>query len=195
MKKGHDLRAYREKENARLKKFYYANHEKELERGKMRRLRDKEKMAAYQREYYKENRDRILARGTAYIKSNPERRRAYVRGYKKEKYATDPHYRLDVLLRARLKAAVGGHAYKKAESAKKLIGCSVSELKLHLESLFQEGMTWENHGLHGWHIDHSRPLSTFDLSSLEEQKKAFHYSNLHPLWAFDNLSKGNKILV
>ena len=53
-------------------------------------------------------------------------------------------------------------------------------------------MKWDNHGLYGWHIDHIQPCNSFDLSNEEEQKKCFHYSNMQPLWAFDNLSKGAK---
>ncbi len=64
----------------------------------------------------------------------------------------------------------------------------------HLEKQFKEGMTWENHGLYGWHIDHIIPCASFDLTDLEQQKKCFHYTNLQPLWAKENLIKGVKIL-
>ena len=51
-----------------------------------------------------------------------------------------------------------------------------------------EGMSWENHG--DWHVDHIRPCCSYDLTIEEEQKKCFHYTNLQPLWAEENLSKG-----
>ena len=64
----------------------------------------------------------------------------------------------------------------------------------HIESLFKEGMAWDNYGRHGWHVDHIRPLSSFNLDNYDEYTKAWNLSNLQPLWAKDNLSKGSKIL-
>ena len=68
------------------------------------------------------------------------------------------------------------------------VGCSPAFLREHLERLFSDGMTWENQG--EWHVDHIRPCASFDLSTEEEKKRCFHYTNLQPLWATDNLSKG-----
>lgn len=73
------------------------------------------------------------------------------------------------------------------------LGCSLEELKTHLEQQFQLGMTWENWSRTGWHIDHIQPLSSFDLTDREQFLKAAHYTNLQPLWAKDNLVKHNKI--
>lgn len=76
----------------------------------------------------------------------------------------------------------------------KYVGCSLEELTLYLESKFQEGMTWENRGQFGWHIDHIIPLSNFDLSIEDNLYKSNNYKNLQPLWAKDNLVKSNKII-
>jgi hypothetical protein len=73
---------------------------------------------------------------------------------------------------------------KKPASTFKWIGCSPEELKAHLESLFTEGMTWENYG--EWHVDHIRPVCSF---TAEEWEQVNHYTNLQPLWAEDNYSK------
>lgn len=73
-----------------------------------------------------------------------------------------------------------------------LIGCSISELKGYLENLFSDGMSWDNRGMYGWHIDHVKPCASFDLTNEEEVKKCFHYTNLQPLWARDNFVKGSK---
>jgi len=74
-----------------------------------------------------------------------------------------------------------------------LIGCSVEVLWSHIESQFTTGMTKENYGVHGWHIDHIIPCDSFDFSDPEQQKQCFHYTNLQPLWAKDNIAKSNKI--
>lgn len=71
-----------------------------------------------------------------------------------------------------------------------LTGCSKDDLYSHLESKFTEGMNWDNYGK--WHIDHIKPCVSFDLTDTEEQKKCFHWTNLQPLWAIDNMRKGAK---
>ena len=79
----------------------------------------------------------------------------------------------------------------KSKPTLKLLGCSFEECWQHLESKFQPGMTKENYGL--WHVDHIRPCVSFDLTDPEQQKICFHYTNLQPLWAIDNMKKGSKI--
>ena len=63
---------------------------------------------------------------------------------------------------------------------------------IDIANQFSEGMSWSNHGLYGWHLDHIRPCFTFDLSAPEQQKECFNYKNLRPLWAKDNLSRPKK---
>lgn len=104
----------------------------------------------------------------------------------------DANYRIGKCQRGRIRELLVGK--KKCAPTLKLLGCSLVELKTYLESLFQLGMSWENYGKNGWHIDHIIPCAAFDLSKPEEQHKCFHYTNLQPLWAIDNLRKGNKII-
>jgi len=99
----------------------------------------------------------------------------------------DPKYRVMMALHCRLYMAVKQKKGKTME----LTGCSKQELLDYLESKFSEGMTWENYGK--WHIDHIRPCVSFNLQDSEEQKKCFHWTNLQPLWAVDNIRKGGKV--
>ena len=108
------------------------------------------------------------------------------------KYKTNPLWRLKNNLRRRLSFVLNGK--RKANSTEKLVGCNWFQLREHLEKQFKDGMTWDNYGKKGWHVDHIIPCDVFDLSIPEEQSKCFHYTNLQPLWWFDNLEKGSKIL-
>ena len=113
----------------------------------------------------------------------------------------NPNYKPDTSVTRKIKHSLRtrlNHAIKgvvKTGSAVRDLGCSIEELKRHLESQFAEGMNWDNYGLKGWHIDHIKPLDAFELEDPEELKKACHFSNLQPLWAKDNLKKGAKYEV
>lgn len=101
---------------------------------------------------------------------------------------TDPQVRLKHNIRTRLSAVVKGKRFSISTN----MGCTWLELKIHLESKFLSGMTWDNYGYKGWHIDHIKPLSLFDLTDKEQFTKACNYNNLQPLWAKDNFIKGAK---
>ena len=95
--------------------------------------------------------------------------------------------------RARLGMAIRQAGAKKSAITFSLIGCSIEFLKDWIQRKFKRGMTWNNHG--DWHIDHIVPCSAFDLRTKEGQRTCFHYTNLRPLWAADNLAKGDKIIT
>jgi len=119
-------------------------------------------------------------------------KKEYDKEYRKYKYKTDINYKIRRVLRKRFGETVKKE-YRKGKIVD-LLGCSVEEFKKYLETKFKEGMSWNNYGLRGWHIDHIIPCSKFDLIKEEEQKKCFHFSNLQPLWWNENLSKGNRLL-
>ena len=108
-----------------------------------------------------------------------------------KKYRQNPHWRALVNLRRRMSFVLAGA--RKAAHSIELLGCTRDELRAHLERQFTSGMTWDNYGVKGWHIDHRKPCAAFDLTNSEQQKECFHYTNLQPLWAKDNLAKGDKI--
>lgn len=81
--------------------------------------------------------------------------------------------------------------FTKTSKTGELIGCDWMTFKTHMESKFQDGMTWENHSFLGWHIDHIIPID-FGKTP-EEVAKLCHYTNLQPLWSEDNWNKSNKL--
>ncbi len=136
--------------------------------------------AQKKREYY----ERTKARWKDYRESH--RDEAATR--RRNRINSDPEFRLSSNLRTRLNKAIKSNA--KTGSAVSDLGCTIKYLKSYLESMFKIGMTWDNYGK--WHIDHIKPLISFDLTNPLELKKACHYTNLQPLWATDNLVKGSK---
>lgn len=110
--------------------------------------------------------------------------------YRKERMKTDIEFRLCCRIRSSISTKIRRLSRgKKCDSTVNLLGCSISDLKKHLESKFCVGMTWENYGK--WHIDHIRPCGSFNLTKESEQRICFHFSNLQPLWAMDNLKKND----
>jgi hypothetical protein len=108
-----------------------------------------------------------------------------------KRWKRDTKFRLLRTLRGRVAAALRAQKAGKWRKTAHLIGCSIEELKRHLETQFKQGMTWDNHGKH-WHIDHIKPCTAFDLTKPEEQLACFHWSNLQPLTASENLRKSDK---
>ena len=117
-------------------------------------------------------------------------RREWRASYNKRRYddPLDP-FKVVAIMRATVNVRIKYHNAKKCGGTMELVGCSVQELCNHLEALFEPGMTWDNWGRHGWHVDHIRPCASFDLTDLEQQKQCFHYTNLQPMWAKDNREK------
>lgn len=157
----------------------------------------------YFKEYYRKNaerckkaqRDRYAANPAAskkrwrnWVDNNREVFRVKCREYKKQRRKTDKQFALRLAVRERIKRYMKQH--RAQGSVTSALGCSWSELMRHLESKFQPGMSWENRA--DWHIDHIRPLSSFDLTDPAQFAQAAHYTNLQPLWALDNLRKSNK---
>jgi hypothetical protein len=179
---------YRQKNSSKIKRnqkeHYLKNPKKYIEYRQKRKTIHSE----YMKEYRQKNKKRILKQTRNWKKNNKEK----LRINHQYKYKNDIEYRLTLLLRSRMKHALNGKL--KISTTKELLGCTLSEFKKHIENQFAEGMSWENYGRYGWHIDHIKPCASFDLSKPEDQKICFHYTNLQPLWAKDNLTKHCKIL-
>ncbi len=114
--------------------------------------------------------------------------RAKIRAANKRMLST-PHLRIKFYLRKRLRNLLKGQT-SPCRTAD-LTGCTFHKLKRHLEAQFRDGMTWANHGRNGWHIDHIIACSRFNLTDIAEAQRCFHYTNLRPMWASENISKGD----
>jgi hypothetical protein len=136
--------------------------------------------------YYDLNKDKTSIKNKLYRKNNKEK----INKHNRNKHKTNVQFKLNINLRNRLNDALKNNY--KSGSAVRDLGCTVEELKKYLEFKFSSGMTWENWTIDGWHIDHIKPLSSFDLTDRNQLLEACHYTNLQPLWAIDNLSKGAK---
>jgi hypothetical protein len=158
---------------------------------------------ALQSKYYRENREIIKERRRnayaenkngyrdkilAAARENIEMRKEKL----KERSKQDPKWRLSRNMRTAVWRALGNGKFK-TDRTFNTLGYSVDELRDHLESKFQEGMTWDNYGQ--WHVDHKIPLSVFNYETSEclDFKKAWSLSNLQPLWALDNYRKTDRL--
>lgn len=158
----------------------------------------------------REHPENVRARVARWKKAHPDRLEEYrkrpevmQRENQRHRYRrqNDLLYRIGCNLRSRLNVSLRSHLRgnprlrktKKTWSAVRDLGCTMGELKSHLEAQFIPGMCWGNYGS-GWHVDHVLPIASFDLTKVAEIKKACHYMNLQPLWARENLCKGSKIM-
>ena len=187
------------------KKYYIKNKEKILLRCKKNYIKNKERILKKSREYYKKNKKIINKRKRNYQKlyclRNKEKilkwakkarmkRKDKFNKYIRDRLKTDINFKLRKTIRSRIRVALKNN--KNRSKTLELLGVNnITIAKKHLEKLFKSRMSWKNHGK--WHIDHIKPCSSFDLTKPSEQRKCFHYTNLQPLWASENLSKGNRI--
>ena len=169
------------------RQWYVAHAEIEIKKASV--YSKSEKCIKKRKEQYEKNKDKLLERNRIARCTPHARRLANIA--KNKRYANNPSFRLSANLRGRIRSALKGIA--KLKSSLELLGCTIDELKIHLESKFLNGMTWENYSYRGWHVDHIVPCASFDLSKPEAMSKCFHWTNLQPLWCKDNISKGSKI--
>jgi hypothetical protein len=160
------------------KDYYLKNKEKRNKQQKDWYVQNTEKSNTYNKDWYYSTKD---VRDAIRIS-----KKEYTYSQTKKKKQSDPVYRSICNLRARI-SYIAKNRYNKKFT--ELLGCSIEDARKHLEEQWQPGMSWDNYGLYGWHIDHIKPCNTFDLTDPDQQKKCFHYTNLRPLWAKDNLSR------
>ena len=150
---------------------------------------NRERKNKKRREFYsiEENRERKIKRNHRWYVKNKD----HINQNTKLRRASDPNFKMKDCLRHRIREVLKGRS--KSASTMKLLGCTIDELWVHLEAKFEPWMTRENHGL--WHLDHIKPCFKFDLTDPAQQRECFHYSNLQPLEARENMKKGHRYEV
>lgn len=150
---------------------------------------NKIKVLKQSKEWYTNNKDRV--RRNQRLWENKNRFKVNQKNIKRAsiRRKQDPTFRLMHNIRSRIRHAVLDQSTSKCSSSFKLVGCTGKDLRGYLTEKFIEGMTWDNYG--EWHIDHIRPCASFDLTDEKQQRECFHYTNLQPLWAKDNLKKSS----
>lgn len=173
--------------------------------------RCKDCLSQYCREYYNQNKIRLKSKTSDFRKNNPKymknwrqnniekiidqkknwynKNRDKINENERIRRKNDIEYKIKKNLRRRVNQVITRDC--KSNSTMELLGCSLYDFLKYMESKFIDGMSWDNYGQ--WHIDHIIPCSSFDLTDIQQQMECFHYTNLQPLWAKDNLSKSDKI--
>jgi len=146
----------------------------------------KKHRALYSLEFKKTHKDHLSKYRKKYNKAIVNKTRESIR--RKNQLETNPQYKLQITLRSRLKDALRWKKSYKTGSAVKDLGISIAEFRIYIESMFRDGMTWENHGK-VWHLDHIKPLASFDLSDREQFLIAANWKNYQPLLVHENLTK------
>lgn len=171
------------------KRSHQVHRQEELEYKKQYRKIHKEEIKEYMKDYRKQHIEPIANQRKQYRKDNKNSIKKYMKQYF-IKYQKITLHKLIKNLRTRVGLALKGNP--KSETTMKLVSCSIETLIHHLSCKFYDRkdglkMSLDNYGL--WHVDHIKPCYLFNLSKKSEQKKCFHYINLQPLWAVDNLKK------
>ena len=171
------------------RKYYEDNRDAVLSQAKEYREKNKEVINGRDRDYYQRNRQEYLRKQAEYQRVNAESRNEYNRKYRKNRRQVDKMFGIKENMRARFRYELAKRGDGQHIKANEYLGCSWVELRIHLENQFKDEMSWDNYG--DWHVDHIIPLAS--AQTKDEIIKLCHYSNLQPLWAFDNLSKGAKM--
>ena len=178
-------------------------HKSEKFKKVQKKFRESDKGKQYHKEYSKTEKFKVLKKkytqspkGRAIQKNYNQKRKEnglaakYRRAYEANRKKTDPVFNLATKIRKRLLIFLQARKMTKSNTTFDLVGCTPEFLKEYLEKQFKPGMTWDNHTKDGWHIDHRTALGS--AKNEEDVKRLCHYTNLQPLWAEENLKKGNK---
>lgn len=186
----------------RADEWHKNNPDKFKEIGKKYYLKNREKRLAYSKKYhqenpeckrrsYKRNKEEIRIKSKKWIEDNLERYREFQRGWAAKRRKEDVMFKINEIIKGAIYRSLRQN--KANNHWENLVGYNLQDLIKHLELQFRDGMTWENQGK--WHIDHIIPISLWKFNSYNDRefKQCWALANLQPLWAEENLRKGNKV--
>jgi hypothetical protein len=199
--KEYDRNRDKSKIRTRCQIYYQNNKEIKKEKAKKYRLNNKEKIKKWEIKYCENNVDKLKIRKKNYYENNKEKIKIYRKNnkdkikqynnvYIKNRRKTDPLFKLRCNIRNLITLSLIKQGYNKQSRTFEILGCSFEDFKQHLERQFKKGMTWENQGQ--WHLDHIYPVSL--AKDEQELIRLNHYTNFQPMWALENIIKGNKII-
>jgi len=173
----------------RTKQYYTDNRERMNAWHREYRRRNPEMTIAIRKKHYYLNREKCIEISKNYTRNNNEK----VREAERARLLKNPKHRISKSMAKAIRASMLGKIH--GSMWETYVGYGVNDLKERLESMFVEGMSWDNYGFYGWHIDHIMPLASFNYSSVDDEdfKKCWSLENLQPSWAIDKIRKGCKI--
>ncbi len=194
IKNKEQIKEYRIKNKEQIskqyKQYYIKNKEQIKEQNKQYYIKNREQLKEQKKQYYIKNREQFKEQKKQYYIKNKGQIKETNKQYANNRMKTDPLFALTCRIRCLIRVSITNKGYTKKSKTHEILGISYVELKEHMERQFTKGMNWENRDQ--WHIDHIIPLATAQCE--DDVIRLNHYTNLQPLWAEDNLSKGSKII-
>jgi hypothetical protein len=176
------------------KKEYYHNYylkhrEKQLLAAKKRHNEKRSEILEYQAEWRLNHPKAGTIAKNEWRKKNPEKQATLASKTRKAR-RLDPKFRVLESISQSMRHYLRG---KNGKTWTDLVGYTPEQLRNHIEKRFKHGMSWENYGK--WHVDHIIPVTVFNFQTPDDIdfKKCWSLKNLRPLWAKENISKGNKL--
>lgn len=186
---------WRRENKEQIATYLAANAARIAARDATYRAANKERRKATRAAYLVANKEELAARRAAYRSKNKARILKYKAARHKVLMRVSPSYKLQKSLRERAYRVLKLQRTSKTfQSHIRLLGCTLEHARKHIESQFEPWMSWENHSPKGWHVDHVKPLASFDLADPAQVKQAFHYTNLRPLHWRENIVKGARLI-
>lgn len=174
-----------EEHKAKSKAWYHANKA----RAKATRIARRGALKVWHKNYNKKNREKLNEKSKRWQKANRDKVNASFR----KRYNASEQLRLAWRLRSRIRSALKRQRARKCASSADLLGCSIADAKAIIESRMIHPMTWLDFMNGRIELDHKVPVSKFDLTDPDQQRKCFGIDNIQPLWWWDNLSKSDKL--